>query len=95
MPTAGHIALSVKNGPSCWTEPTEMCEHKGVGHPDSLCDGAVEAAAQALCRAYLDTYGAVQHFNLDKALLVGGISAPRFGGGKLLRPIRLTDVCTK
>lgn len=70
-------------------QQTEMCEHKGVGHPDTLCDGAVEAAARALCRAYLDTYGEIRHFNVDKALLIGGLSAPGFGGGKLLRPIRL------
>lgn len=37
----------------------------------------------------LDGYGVVQHFNLDKALLVGGISVPRFGGGRRLRPVRL------
>lgn len=68
---------------------TEMCEHKGVGHPDSLCDGAVEAASRALCRAYLDNYGAIQPFNLDKALLSGGLSEPRFGGGALMHPMRL------
>ncbi|MHC6052193.1 methionine adenosyltransferase [Ralstonia solanacearum] len=74
------------------TAQAEIAEHKGIGHPDSLCDGAVEAAACALSRAYLDAYGAVQHFNLDKALLIGGVSQPRFGGGKLLRPMRLV-VC--
>lgn len=88
MPTE-NIAISVSTTPSRWIEQTEMCEHKGVGHPDSLCDGAVEAAAHALCRAYLEAYGAIQHFNLDKALLIGGMSAPKFGGGKLLRPMRL------
>lgn len=69
--------------------PFEMCEHKGVGHPDSICDGVAEAVSRALCRAYLDAYGAVQHYNVDKALLVGGESAPRFGGGRLLEPMRL------
>jgi len=87
MPTTENIAISVSRA-SRWIEPTEMCEHKGVGHPDSLCDGAVEAAAHALCRAYLNAYGAIQHFNLDKALLIGGMSAPKFGGGQLLRPMR-------
>ncbi|MEX3634593.1 methionine adenosyltransferase [Paraburkholderia sp. BR14320] len=67
----------------------EMCEHKGVGHPDTLCDGAVEAAARALGRAYLDDYNAVLHFNLDKALLVGGLSEPRFGGGRITRRMKL------
>ncbi|QUN28636.1 methionine adenosyltransferase [Cupriavidus sp. KK10] len=89
MPTAETIALAISSVPSRPKEQTEMCEHKGIGHPDSLCDGAVEAAARALCCAYLEAYGAVQHFNLDKALLTGGMSAPKFGGGKVLRPIRL------
>ena len=67
----------------------ELCEHKGVGHPDSICDGVAEAVSRALCRAYLSAYGAVQHYNVDKALLVGGESAPRFGGGRLIVPLRL------
>lgn len=89
MPALEEIALSVTAVPSQWSTQTEMCEHKGIGHPDSLCDGAVEAAARALCRAYLGSYGAIQHFNLDKALLIGGISRPKFGGGDVLRPMRL------
>ncbi|BDB29311.1 S-adenosylmethionine synthetase [Cupriavidus sp. TA19] len=89
MPATEKIALAIASVPSRSREQTEMCEHKGIGHPDSLCDGAVEAAARALCRAYLEAYGAVQHFNLDKALLIGGVSAPKFGGGKVLRPMRL------
>ncbi|MDF3883067.1 methionine adenosyltransferase [Cupriavidus basilensis] len=89
MLTSENIALSVSNAASQWDARTEMCEHKGIGHPDSICDGAVEAGARALCRAYLETYGAIQHFNLDKALLIGGMSASRFGGGELLRPMRL------
>lgn len=88
MNNSGDCVISVTPGPER-SLATEMCEHKGVGHPDSLCDGAVEAASRALCRAYLDSYGAIQPFNLDKALLVGGLSAPRFSGGSLLQPMRL------
>lgn len=36
-----------------------MCEHKGIGHPDTLTDGACEAAAVALAGAYLSTFGEV------------------------------------
>ncbi len=68
---------------------TEICEHKGIGHPDSICDGVAEAVCQALCRAYLHTYGAVQHHNVDKALLEAGQSAPRFSGGRIVVPMRL------
>ena len=66
-----------------------MCEHKGIGHPDTLTDGACEAAAIALARAYLSTFGKVLHFNVDKGLLIAGRSFPSFGGGIVLEPVRL------
>jgi S-adenosylmethionine synthetase len=67
----------------------EICEHKGTGHPDSICDGAAEAVSHALCLAYLHAYGEVRHHNVDKALLIGGASAPRFGGGEIKTKMRL------
>jgi S-adenosylmethionine synthetase len=67
----------------------EFCEHKGIGHPDSLCDGVAEAVSRTLCRAYLKCYGTIQHYNVDKALLIGGQSAPKFGGGTIVTPLRL------
>jgi len=67
----------------------EVCEHKGIGHPDSICDGVAEFVSHALCSAYLDAYGSVQHHNTDKALLIAGRSQPRFGGGEIIAPMRL------
>lgn len=67
----------------------EICEHKGIGHPDTIVDGACEAAALALAAAYQRTFGTVLHFNVDKGLLVAGQSVPRFGGGRLVKPIKL------
>lgn len=67
----------------------EICEHKGVGHPDTLTDGACEAAACALAAAYEGAFGHVLHFNVDKGLLVAGSSKPRFGGGEIVEPIKL------
>ncbi|WP_286758459.1 methionine adenosyltransferase [Ralstonia sp. RL] len=67
----------------------EICEHKGIGHPDSLCDGVADAVSQALCVAYLREYGEIRHHNVDKALLIGGQSTPKFGGGRVDQPIRL------
>ena len=67
----------------------EICEHKGDGHPDSLCDGIAEAVSQALCSAYLRAYGEIRHHNVDKALLIGGRSRPRFGGGEVETPMRV------
>lgn len=73
---------------------TEMCEHKGVGHPDTLIDGLCEMASHELSRAYMKICGRVLHHNLDKGLLISGTSAPRFGGGKLLTPIKAI-ICGK
>jgi protein-S-isoprenylcysteine O-methyltransferase Ste14 len=66
-----------------------------VAHPDSLCDGAAEAVSRALCTAYLQEYGEIRHHNVDKALLVGGQSQVRFGGGQVLAPIRLIALFTE
>jgi S-adenosylmethionine synthetase len=68
---------------------TEICEHKGIGHPDSICDGAAEAVSRALSAAYLQSYGEIRHHNVDKALLIGGQSKPRFGGGEITAKMRL------
>lgn len=67
----------------------EMCEHKGIGHPDTLADGVCEAASRALSLAYLKTYGRILHHNLDKGLLAAGRSTPRFGGGTIEEKARL------
>jgi S-adenosylmethionine synthetase len=76
-------------GPAPAQAPLEVVEHKGPGHPDTLCDRAAEEACRALCRLYEARAGRVLHHNVDKCALVGGRAAPRFGGGELLEPIRL------
>lgn len=67
----------------------EHVERKGLGHPDSICDGVAEAVATSLCKAYLDACGRVLHFNADKALLAAGRSTPGFGGGTINAPMQL------
>jgi S-adenosylmethionine synthetase len=66
----------------------EIVERKGLGHPDSMCDSIMEAAARTLANEYVEHFGQVQHFNLDKALLASGKSSPRFGGGTVDEPMR-------
>lgn len=73
---------------------TEMCEHKGIGHPDTLIDGLCEIASHDLSRTYLKACGRVLHHNLDKGLLISGMSVPRFGGGKLVKPMKVI-ICGK
>jgi S-adenosylmethionine synthetase len=67
----------------------EIVERKGKGHPDSLIDGASEAVSLGLCNYYLEHFGAILHHNVDKGILVGGKSQPRFGGGEVIAPIYL------
>jgi len=75
------LAISIISTPPWYSRAVEICEHKGIGHPDSICDGIAEAASQAPCHTYLEHYGTIQHHNVDKALPVGGEAQPRFGGG--------------
>ena len=65
---------------------TEIVERKGIGHPDSIADGLAESVSRALCRMYLERYGRILHHNTDQAEVVGGQSAPKFGGGVVLEP---------
>lgn len=67
----------------------EIVERKGIGHPDTICDIVCESASQALSQYYLKKTGQVLHHNLDKGLLIAGRSQPKFGGGKILEPIKL------
>ncbi len=65
---------------------TEIIERKGVGHPDSMMDGIAEAVSRALCKMYLERFGRILHHNTDQGEIVGGQSAPKFGGGIVLEP---------
>ena len=67
-------------------QATEIVERKGVGHPDSIADGLGEAVSRALSKMYLERYGRILHHNTDQVEVVGGQSAPKFGGGAFLEP---------
>jgi len=65
----------------------EIVERKGIGHPDSISDGIAEAVSRSLSKYYLKEYGRILHHNTDQVEVVGGQSAPQFGGGKILEPV--------
>ena len=67
----------------------EMVERKGLGHPDYIADGIAEAVSRELCKYYMKNYGTILHHNIDKVLVIGGQSNPRFGGGEVLHPIHI------
>lgn len=66
---------------------TEIVERKGIGHPDSIADGLAESVSRALCKMYLKKYERILHHNTDEVQIVGGQSAPTFGGGVILAPV--------
>src|SRR5579883_756190 len=86
MPT---INVKRLDCPTTAEQPIEIVERKGIGHPDSICDGIMEYAAIHLAQEYRRRLGHVSHFNLDKGLLAAGAAERWFGGGKLLAPLRL------
>lgn len=67
----------------------EMVERKGIGHPNTICDSIAEQVSFALCNYYLENFGSILHYNVDKALLVGGKSNPVYKGGSIIKPIEL------
>ncbi|WP_435358561.1 methionine adenosyltransferase [Haloarchaeobius sp. DFWS5] len=73
-------------------QEVEIVERKGIGHPDSICDGIAECVSQALAKTYIDRVGKVLHYNTDETQLVAGTAAPAFGGGEVIEPIYLLIV---
>lgn len=67
----------------------EIVERKGLGHPDSLCDGIVEEISCRLSEEYLKEVGFILHHNVDKMLIAAGEADVDFGGGKITKPIFL------
>ena len=68
-------------------QEVEIVERKGIGHPDSICDGIAESVSRALSQTYIDRVGKVLHYNTDETQLVAGSAAPAFGGGEVVEPI--------
>ncbi|WP_418285295.1 methionine adenosyltransferase [Halorubrum sp. DTA46] len=68
-------------------QEVEIVERKGIGHPDSICDGIAESVSRALSQLYLDRVGKVLHYNTDETQLVAGRAAPAYGGGEVVEPM--------
>ncbi|MEM4246094.1 MAG: methionine adenosyltransferase [Candidatus Bathyarchaeia archaeon] len=67
--------------------PMEICERKGVGHPDSICDALMNQISNELSKEYMKRFGSIMHHNIDKGLLVAGEVERRFGGGEVTKPM--------
>ena len=58
---------------------------EGFGHPDTICDPGRSGSRRAN-RLYLAEVG-IQHYNIDKAMLVAGQCVTGFGRGEVTRPV--------
>ncbi len=65
----------------------EVVERKGRGHPDSICDGAMNQVSVELSKEYIKRFGHVLHHNADKSLLAAGRASLAFGGGRIDEPM--------
>ena len=83
------ISIQEITGPTPSELDIEIVERKGLGHPDTVCDLVMERVAQALSQAYLMHYARILHHNCDKGLLVAGKVERRYGGGRVIEPMRL------
>lgn len=66
---------------------TELVERKGLGHPDSICDGIAEKISRELSKEYRKRFGNILHHNTDEAQLVAGEANPGLGDGEIVKPI--------
>jgi len=72
-----------------YEQKAEIVERKGLGHPDFICDSIVDKISVALSKEYLKRFGKILHHNIDKALLAAGEAENKFGGGKIIKPMKL------
>jgi S-adenosylmethionine synthetase len=90
--TERNIAIEAANRDAVEDQRVEIVERKGIGHPDSICDGIAETVSRALSQLYLDRVGHVLHYNTDETQLVAGESIPDFDGGEVVEPIYILIV---
>lgn len=74
----------------------EAIERKGLGHPDTIADAISEAIQIEVLkhsRMRSSDPRSIPYAYSDKTLVVCGESRPKWGGGRVLRPIRVVVPC--
>lgn len=87
--TERNIVITEATGEYINRLPVEIVERKGIGHPDSLCDGIAERISREYTNWCLENLGVQLHHNFDKVQLVAGEVDVHFGGGEMIKPIRI------
>jgi S-adenosylmethionine synthetase len=84
-----NIVVAEAGGQAINDIPVEIVERKGIGHPDSLCDGIAERISVEYSRWCQENLGVLLHHNFDKVQLVAGEVNVGYGGGYMLKPMRV------
>ncbi len=84
-----NIVVVEATGQSVEDVPVEIVERKGIGHPDSLCDGIAERISVEYSLWCQENLGVLLHHNFDKVQLVAGEVEVGYGSGRMFKPIRI------
>lgn len=84
-----NIVIEELRASEVYRQKVEVVERKGLGHPDYICDAIMEQVSVNLNQKYLDTLGSILHYNVDKGMLIAGEVEGKFGGGRVVRPMRM------
>ena len=84
-----NVVVSQLNRTPLEMQRIEICERKGLGHPDYICDSIMNQVSIALSKEYQRRFKSILHHNIDKGLLVAGHTEVRFGGGEVKKPMLL------
>ncbi len=87
--TARNILVDVLKQTPLEQQKLEIVERKGLGHPDCICDHIMDRISVRLSQEYVKRTGVILHHNIDKSLLAAGEAEPKFGGGKIKKPMLL------
>ncbi len=88
MTTRNILVYALKQTP-LEQQKLEIVERKGLGHPDFICDNIMDRISVKLSQEYIKKAGRILHHNIDKSLLAAGEAEPRFGGGRIKKPMLL------
>jgi S-adenosylmethionine synthetase len=84
-----NIVIEELKASEVYRQRVEVVERKGLGHPDYICDAIMEQISLGLNQKYLETFGTILHYNVDKGMLVAGEVEGKFRGGRVVSPMRL------
>jgi len=84
-----NLFIETKGSKTIDKRPFEIVERKGLGHPDTISDAIAEKISAAYSKYCLKEFGVVLRHMVDKIAVAGGSTKVYFGGGKVMKPIKI------